>query len=116
MKRNFNVTLKGFGGTPITETVKNSDGTETVKEANLASQLGIRLFYAGSEKPNPQNPSALILSEEDKMRCYHLSVQLSEHPDEIELTTNDGTLIKRIAADSFVAGIYGQIYDIIENG
>ena len=115
MKRNFNIPMKGFGGVPITETVKNADGTETVKEVNLASKLGMRLFYAGSEKPNPQSPSAMILSDDEKIRCYHLAVQLAEHPGEVELTTNDGTLIKKIASADFVAGIYGQIYDIIEN-
>ena len=113
MKRNFNVPVKGFGGIPITENSKDSQGNATTVPVMLASQLGARLFYAGSEQPRQGMPAA-NLNEQDKIRCYHISVQLAEHPAEVELTVEDCALIKRIAAESFVAGVYGQIYDIIE--
>lgn len=114
MKRNFNTPLKGFGGIPITEKVKNSDGSVSEKPLNVASQLGARLFYAGSEQQG--NRGGEQLSDDDKLRCYRISVQLSEHPSDVELTVEDCALVKRIASREFVAGVYGQIVDIIENG
>ena len=56
------------------------------------------------------------MSDDDKLRCYRISVQLSEHPSDVELTVEDCALVKRIASREFVAGVYGQIVDIIENG
>lgn len=72
------------------------------------------LFYAGSEQQG--NRGGEQLSDDDKIRCYRISVQLSEHPSDVELTVEDCALVKRIASREFVAGVYGQIVDIIENG
>lgn len=98
MKRNFDRPLLGYDGKPIL-----SGG----KEQTAGSVLGLQLFSAGNGKDN--------IADGDKMRAYHLCVQMHEHPSEVELTAEDAKLIKDIAGHTLVAGAYGQIVDIIEN-
>lgn len=100
MKRNFKKVLMGFNNKPVV----NKDGSATV----ICNLLGEALFLASPNSKTSIEPG-------DMMRAYNLANQLCQHPEEVELSTEDATLIKKIAAQTLVAGAYGQVYNIIEN-
>lgn len=110
----FTKTVKGFGGQPIRNETRDDKGEITANTVTFAEILGKQLFYAGADNTAFQNGGNSPLSDDEKMRAYHLSVQMSEHPDKVEVSSADGVLIEKIASKCFVAGIYGQIYDHIE--
>lgn len=93
MTRNFNKPFIGFDGKPV-------------DDKKISDILGMQLYAAGNGKDN--------VSGDDKLRAYHLSVQLHANPEAVELTTEDCALIKSVAENSLVAGAYGQVVDIIE--
>lgn len=113
MTINFNVPILGFGGLPMTEKVKDADGNEKAVVVKVSDMLGRLLFFAGQQGNNAQDAS-MMLTAEEKYAAFKLSIQLASHPDKVEMTTDDGTLIKRLAGKTYVAGIYGQIYDLVE--
>lgn len=97
MIRNFKQTIKDYKGQPL----KDAQGNEQV----MSDLIGVQLFAAGGKK---------ILSPEDKMRAYKLCVQMQQHPETVDLTTEDAALIKSIVDEGFVAGVYGQVVELIE--
>lgn len=97
MIRNFKQTIKDYKGQPL----KDGQGNEQM----MSDLLGAQLFAAGGKT---------ALSQEDKMRAYKLCVQMQQHPETVELTTEDATLVKTIVSEGFVAGVYGQVVSIIE--
>ena len=40
---------------------------------------------------------------------------MQEHPEEVELTSEDMTLIKELTNEALVAGAFGQIVEVLEN-
>ena len=97
MIRNFKVAMRGYDGKEL----KNEKG-----EIQMMSDIiGLHLYTAGGKKP---------MSQEDKVRAYKLSLQMQEHPEEVELTAEDMTLIKEVTNEALVAGAYGQIVQVLE--
>lgn len=97
MIRNFKTTIKDYKGQPLTD----AQG----KEQMMSDLIGAQLFTAGAKA---------ALSPDDKMRAYKLSVMMQQTPEAVTLTTEDAALIKSIMGDNFVAGVYGQIVEVIE--
>lgn len=93
MRVNFNVCVKGF------------DGKESGN--NLGTVLGRNIFFF-ADSPGFQLPY------EDKYKAYQLGKRISESDGEIEITTEEATLIKRIASVVLTIGGYGQVVDLIE--
>lgn len=93
MRVNFNVSVKGF------------DGKESGN--NLGTVLGRNIFFF-ADSPGFQLPY------EDKYKAYQLGKRISESDGEIEITTEEATLIKRIASVVLTIGGYGQVVDLIE--
>lgn len=100
MKKNFKLPILGYDGNPIME----KDGNV----ASICAALGRSLFTSSMS-------SKVQLTEQEMLSAYRLFMQMREHPDAVEMTTEEATLIKKIAAQSLVAGAYGQVYSIIEN-
>ena len=98
MKRNFKVAMKGYDKKEL----KNEKGETQM----MNDTIGLYLYTAGNKKP---------MSQEDKVRAYKLSLQMQEHPDEVELTSEDMTLIKELTNEALVAGAFGQIVEVLEN-
>lgn len=98
MKRNFKVAMKGYDGKEL-----KNEKSETQMMNDI---IGLHLYAAGGKKP---------MSQEDKVRAYKLSLQMQEHPDEVELTAEDMTLIKEVTNEALVAGAYGQIVQVLES-
>lgn len=97
MIRNFKQTIKDYKGQPL----KDGQGNEQA----MSDLVGMQLFAAGSKT---------TLSPEDKMKAYKLCVQMQQHPETVELTTEDAALIKGIMDEGFVAGVYGQVVELLE--
>lgn len=97
MIRNFKVAMMGYDGKEL----KNEKG-ETQMMSDI---IGLHLYTAGGKKP---------MSQEDKVRAYKMSLQMQEHPKEVELTAEDMTLIKEVTNEALVAGAYGQIVQVLE--
>lgn len=51
---------------------------------------------------------------EQKYRAYKLMQRIAANPDEVEMESEDVTLVKNVAVKCFRAGVYGQIVDAIE--
>lgn len=75
-------------------------------DASIHAAVAAALFNLGQSKS---------ASRDDKIRAYNLSVKLISNDGEIDVTSEDITLIKEVAGDAFTAGGYGQIVNIVEN-
>lgn len=93
MKVNFNVKVKGYDG---------KDSNEI-----LSGVLARNIFFL-SDSPNYQLPY------EDKYKAYQLGKRLADTDGEIEITTEEATMLKRIASVVLTIGGYGQVVDLIE--
>ena len=98
MKINFKVAMKGYDKKEL----KNEKGETQM----MNDTIGLYLYTAGNKKP---------MSQEDKVRAYKLSLQMQEHPEEVELTSEDMTPLKALTHEALVAGAFGQIVEVLEN-
>lgn len=92
MRVNFKVNFRAFNGAETGECI-----------ADVVAQC---LYNYGKEKQVPR---------EDKFRAYTLCNRVMLNPSEVELTTEEASLIKEACADILTAGGYGQIHMLIEN-
>ena len=51
---------------------------------------------------------------ERKYQAYKLCQRIAANPREVELTTEDCSLLKEVASETYSAGAYGQVVDLIE--
>ena len=89
----------------------DADGKEVFmgdQKQMISERLGFLLFNLAQIKGQPATP-------DEKYKAYCLLRKIKQNPDEVDITTEEGTLLKAIAAETLSAGAYGQIYDIIEN-
>ncbi len=96
MKVNFNQKVKDFKGV---------EGSESISDV-----VAQALFQAG------MNGDESITSDE-KYMAYKLSQKIvagAENDLFVDISTEEGTLIKKTCEKMYVAGAYGQIYDLIE--
>lgn len=100
MKVNFNKPFRDADGKPVI--------AASGKEENIADRLGISLFNLVQIKGRAATP-------EEKYQAYCILKKIKDNPEEVEISTEDATLIKDIAAETLSAGAYGQIYDIVES-
>ena len=75
---------------------------------NIAEQLCLLLFNLSTMGNTP-------LTGDEKYAAYKLCNRISANPQDVELSTEEASLIKRLSEEVFNAGPYGQIVDIIEN-
>lgn len=95
MRINFNKTVKTFKG-------------EDMIDASTKGTLTLRDLVCGSLFLCPENTPA-----EDKYSAWKL-IQKINVEGEVEITTEEGSLIKKICSLRCCAGVYGQLVDIIE--
>lgn len=96
---NLKKSIIGFDRKPLLK--KNGE------EIQMQDEVCLHLFNANQLKGVP-------LSDEQKYRAYSLCMRISENPESVEMTTEDGTLIKGICYEKMSAGAYGQVVDAIE--
>ncbi len=92
MKIDFNKRFKTFNGS----------GTND----KFADVVGQCLFSYGTK------PGA---TRDNKYLAYKLCNRILATPSEVELTTEEATLIKDVCGEMLTAGGYGQVVDLIEN-
>ena len=94
MRVDFNKPFKGYDG-------------QELKDGNIAMSVAESLFNYGSNKP---------VSREEKFKAYVLCQRIVQNGGVLEITTEEGTLIKVVCGDSLTAGGYGQVCELIEGG
>ena len=85
---------------------KNYDGVELAGQ-NIASAVAEALFNYGKDKP---------VGRDEKFKAYVLCQRIIQGGGILEITTEEGTLIKEVCGESLTAGGYGQVYELIEGG
>lgn len=93
MKCNFNYILKDTKGNPVSQ-----DGEPLVCKSIICPIL----FSAGEG-----------YTADEKYKAYKIMRKI-EDSDEVELTSEEVTLIKKIIAPQLSVGAYGQIVEILE--
>ncbi|EOS07190.1 MULTISPECIES: hypothetical protein [Bacteroidales] len=101
MKVNFDKTFKDCFGNEVVN-------DKTGKATNIAESLCMVIFNLNSMGGVPLPP-------DKKYALHKICQKIAGSPGEVELTTEEGTLLKEIAAESYSCGAYGQVADIIEN-
>ena len=95
MKVDLNRRFRGF------------DGNELGGD-NIATAVAEALFNYGKDKP--------VGRDEKVQRPYVLCQRIVQGGGILEITTEEGTLIKEVCGESLTAGGYGQVYELIEGG
>ena len=54
------------------------------------------------------------VSHEEKFKAFCINQKMIACPSAVELTVEEAALIKKIAGESFTAGGYGQVYELLE--
>lgn len=98
MKRNFNIPFTDYNGNPV---------KENNQILTIGRSLSSALFQVSKIGNSP-------LSENEKYAAYSLSRQLMKAEGDMEISVDEALLIKRVAYESYSAGGYGQIVDLIE--
>ena len=96
MKVNLNQALLSVEGKPMVQ-----NGKEVVV-AGLVRQM---LYATGEGYTN-----------EEKLNAFDIMCRIGQNSSEVELSSNDIVLIKRIIGSAMVAGAYGQVTKILEGG
>lgn len=94
MKVDLNRRFKDFNG--------NKLGGDTI-----ATAVAEALFNYGKEKP---------VGRDEKFKAYVLCQRIIQNGGVLEITTEEGTLIKEVCGECLTAGGYGQVYKLIEGG
>lgn len=94
MKVDLNRRFKDFNG--------NELGGDTI-----ATAVAEALFNYGKEKP---------VGRDEKFKAYVLCQRIIQNGGVLEITTEEGTLIKEVCGEFLTAGGYGQVYKLIEGG
>jgi len=101
MKLNFDKTFTDcFGKEVVNE--------KTGKGTNIAESLCMVIF-------NLNNVGGAPLTPEKKYDLHKICRKIADNPGDVELTTEEGSLLKEVAAEAYSCGAYGQVVDIIEN-
>lgn len=74
---------------------------------NIAETLCTQLFNLSTLRGTP-------VPAERKYQAYKLCQRIAANPREVELTTEDCSLLKEVASETYSAGAYGQVVDLIE--
>lgn len=101
MKVNFNKPFVDcFGKEVVNE--------KTGKGTNIAESLCMVIF-------NLNNVGGAPMPPEKKYELHKISRKMAADPESVEMTTEEASLLKEVAAEAYSCGAYGQIVDIIEN-
>lgn len=115
MKVNFNQAFKNFDGTDISESYevvekeiidgKEREVTKTKLRPKMISTMIASVLFIGKE----------CKSVEEKMVAFNLSQRIYKAKGAIEISPEDAVLIKRLTAESLIAGAYAQVANLVED-
>lgn len=104
MKVNLNKNLLDFEGKEAIELVNGKERKKSLRE--MVSEA---LYAAGMN-------SQKGIDMQKKLKAYKMLQQIINNRGVLDIETEDATLLKEVCAEFFTAGVYGQIYDLIEGG
>lgn len=81
---------------------------KTGKATNMAESLCMVIFNLNILGGTP-------LPAEKKYDLHRLCRKIADFPGAVEISTEEGTLLKEVAAEAYSCGAYGQVVDTIEN-
>lgn len=99
MKVNFSKSFVDAQGNPV---------IVADKPQIIGEQLCFALFNLTQVHGTPA-------TAEQKYMAYKLCKRIQSDASNVELSTEEGTFLKELAAEVLSAGGYGQVVDIIEN-
>lgn len=79
----------------------------TGKASNIGESLCMVIFNLNTLGGQPMPP-------EKKYKAHRICRKIAATPGEVEITTEEATLLKEIASEAYSTGAYGQVVDIIE--
>ncbi|WP_195375347.1 hypothetical protein [Parabacteroides leei] len=108
MKVNFNKVLKDYKGDEVYKNVEViKDGKKEVeKQPQLIKDFVCQSLYTCGEG----------LTQEEKYLSYTLTLRIIPSVEDIEISSEEGTLIKKVCDKYLTAGAYGQVVELIEGG
>lgn len=116
MKVNFNVAFKNFDGKDVTETYQevvreevNGVVKDVVKDkvkTQMIYRMVASILFVGKE----------CKDVDEKMASFNLSQRIYNAKGAIEVATEEAALIKKLVANSLIAGAYAQVVNLLENG
>ena len=92
MKVDLNRRFRGFKGNEL-------DGD------NVATAVAEALFNYGKDKP---------VGRDEKFKAYVLCQRIIQGGGVLDLESEDVTLIKEVCGEGLTAGVYGQVYELVE--
>ena len=104
MKVNLNRNLLDHKGQEAVELVDGKEGKKSLRD-----MISEALYATGMN-------AQLGMDMAKKLRAYKMLQQIINNRGVLDIETDDATLLKEICAEFFTAGVYGQIYDLIEKG
>lgn len=100
MKVNFNQPIKDPFGNVVLDEHDNPQ--------SIGKILATGLFNAKQIKGMPLTP-------EQKFNAFNLSTKIANAKGEVEISVEEAQFIKSVSAEIFMAGVYGNIVNVIEN-
>lgn len=87
-------------------------GIDKLGAPQYISTLLLPIIYSyGGHVINGEQRS---INPEKKLRAYSVLVKIQKDAKNVDLTLEEASLVKEIAAESLTAGTYGQVVDILE--
>lgn len=107
MKVNFNNAFKNYKGEEILvkkETIEKDGQKKIVEVPQLIKDTVCQCLFTCGEN----------FTQEEKYKAYKLNQSIVNSTKDVEISTEDASLIKKVCCGSLTAGAYGQISDLIE--
>lgn len=87
-------------------------GIDKLGAPQYISTLLLPIIYSyGGHVINGEQRS---INPDKKLRAYSVLVKIQKDAKNVDLTIEEASLVKEIAAESLTAGTYGQVVDILE--
>lgn len=104
MKKNLKAPLRQFNGADYTVS-KIVNGKEVQEPVMASDQIGEVLWTQASTGTSP----------EEKYKAFKIAQRIAMNPEAVNLSDDDVVLIKKVCAQVFAPGVYGQIVDLLES-
>lgn len=97
----LNKNFKGLNGEEV------AFSQEAPQVRTIAEQIRYMLFTA-------QSVPDRRLTKEDKWMAYQICRKISADPSDVQLTVDERALVENLAGDYFIAGLFGQVVELLQ--
>ncbi len=103
-KKNLKAPLRQFNGAEYT-VAKIVNGKEVQEPVMISDQIGEVLWTQASAGIQPA----------EKYQAFKIAQRIATDPEAVDISDEDVDLIKKVCAQVFSPGAYGQIVDLLES-